>query len=353
MNTTANQLFKACAQDAALESIHGKASLKIKSISAFQDCKKGDLVFVPDVQILASVVEKGATAVVIPKSIFPNAESHQDKIAILVSKNLKLSHAIIKQTYGDHNYSKNGWEKIHPSAVIHESVKLPKDIIIGPNVVIEKGVKIGKGSQLMANVVVEHNASIGDNVRIHPAVTIGWECQIGNDCIIGSNTVIGGEGFGFAQDQSFNHHRIPQTGNVIIGNKVTIGANSTFDRGTYGPTTIGDGCIFDNLCHVAHNVTFGENCIAVSGFLCAGSSIIGNRVVCSGGTMIKDHVKICDDVYLMHRAGVVKNITEPGMYAGGPALPMKEYVKNNAIYSRLGELRQKVIELEKMLKEKS
>ncbi len=302
---------------------------------------------------MEKVIAKGATAIVISKSLFPLAENYKEKIAILISANLKLSHAIIKQAYGDHDYSKNGWQNIHSSAIIHESVKIPKDILIGPNVVIEKGVKIGKGCHLMANVIIEHNAVIGNNVRIHPASIIGWECEIGNDCIILSNTVIGGEGFGYAQDEQFNHHRIPQTGNVVIGNKVTIGANSTFDRGTYGPTTIGDGCIFDNLCHVAHNVTFGENCIAISGFLCAGSSVIGNRVVASGGTMIKDHVQICDDVYLMHRAGVVKNITEKGMYAGGPAVPMKEYVKNNAIYNRLGELRQQVLQLEKMMKEKS
>ena len=83
----------------------------------------------------------------------------------------------------------------------------------------------------MANVVIEHNAVIGNNVRIHPSTTIGWDCIIGNDCLILSNTVIGSKGFGYSQDQFFNHHRIPQTGNVVIGNKVTIGATNTVDRG--------------------------------------------------------------------------------------------------------------------------
>ncbi len=353
MNLTAKQLFKATGESMGLKSIQGKTSLKLKRIAAFQNCKKGDLVFVPDAIVLEQVVSQGASAIVIPQKLQPQAEKFNDQVAILTSTNLKLSHAKIKLKYADHDYNQNGWHNIHKSATIHDSVKLPKDVNIGPNVVIEKGVKLGNGCHLMANVVIEHNAVIGNNVRIHPASIIGWDCVIGNDCIIMSNTVIGGEGFGFAQDEQFNHHRIPQTGNVVIGNRVSIGANSTIDRGTYGTTSIGDGCIFDNLCHIAHNVTFGENCIAVSGFLCAGSSVIGNRVVASGGTMIKDHVEICDDVYLMHRAGVIKNITTPGMYAGGPALPMKEYTKNNAIYNRLGELRQQVIALEKLMKEKS
>ena len=353
MNLTANQLFKAIGESAGLESIQGKISLILKAIASFQNCKKGDLVFVPDAKMLKQVVEHGVSAIVIPKKLQQQAAAFNDQIAIIVSSNLKLSHAKIKLQYADHDYTQSGWDKIHSSASIHESVKIPKDITIGPNVVIEKGVKFGKGVHLMANVIIEHNATIGNNVRIHPSAVIGWNCQIGNDCIIMSNTVIGGEGFGFAQDEQFNHHRIPQTGNVILGDRVSVGANSTIDRGTYGATTIGNGCIFDNLCHIAHNVTFGENCIAVSGFLCAGSSVIGNRVVASGGTMIKDHMEICDDVYLMHRAGVVENITKPGMYAGGPALPMEEYTKNKAIYNRLSELRQQVKMLEKMMEEKS
>jgi len=160
-----------------------------------------------------------------------------------------------------------------------------------------------------------------------------------------SNSVIGGEGFGFSQDQYFNHHRIPQTGKVVLGKNVTIGAINTIDRGTYGATTIGDGTIIDNMCHIAHNVKIGNNCIILSGFLCAGSCTIGDRVVASGGTILKDHVNICSDVYLMHRAGVVKDIKKPGMYAGSPVLKMADYVKSNAIYAKLDEMRQKIREL--------
>jgi len=65
--------------------------------------------------------------------------------------------------------------------------------------------------------------------------------------------------------------------------------------------------------------------------------------------MIKDHVEICDNTYLVHRAGVIENITKPGMYAGSPVLPMQDYVKSNAIYRELGELRKMVLELTKKL----
>ncbi|MFK8104422.1 MAG: UDP-3-O-(3-hydroxymyristoyl)glucosamine N-acyltransferase, partial [Saprospiraceae bacterium] len=302
----------------------------------------GDLVFAPHKKALQQSIDNGASGIVFPANLAETATAAAATTALFASKNIGISHALMKQKYGDHDHRKAGWGRIHPSAIIHESVQIPEDTIIGPHVVIEQGATIGKRCILMANVVIEHDAVIGDRVKIHPGSIIGWECIIGENCMILSNAVIGGEGFGYAQDQYFNHHRIPQTGNVVIGKKVTIGANNTIDRGTYGPTTIGDGSIFDNMCHVAHNVSIGSNCIILSGFLCAGSSTLGNRVVASGGAMIKDHVNICDDVYLMHRAGVIKDITQPGMYAGSPVLPMKNYVMSNAIYGKLNELRESV-----------
>lgn len=352
MNVTAQDIFKECQESAALLAIMGNPSANISAISPFQQSKKGDLVVVPDRKSLQQVLTQGASVIVVPKNLAEEAAANGNGIGILVSANIGYSHAKLKQRYGDHDYSRAGWDAIHPSAIVHPSVELPAGTILGPNVVIEKGVKIGTDCHFMANVVIEHDAVIGNQVRIHPGTIIGWECVVGNNCLILSNTVIGGEGFGYAQDQYFNHHRIPQTGNVVIGDKVTIGANCTIDRGTYGPTTIGKGCIFDNVCHVAHNVTIGENCIGLSGFLCAGSVTIGNRVVASGGTMIKDHVSICDDTYLMHRAGVIKDIKQSGMYAGSPVLPMKEYVMSNAIYRKLGDLRQQVNKLGKLVTEK-
>jgi len=308
------------------------------------------MVFALNQKAFDQALGNGASLIIIPQKMpIPNFYQNKD-LAIISSANIGVSHARLKQKYSNHDYSQTGWEAVHPSAIIHESVQLPSTIRIGPNVVIEKGVRLGEDCVLMANVVIQYGAILGNNTIIHTGTVIGWNCEIGNDCIILSNTVIGGEGFGYAQDQHFNHHHIPHTGNVIIGNSVQVGCNCTFDRGTYLATTIGNGCIFDNQCHVAHNVQIGEHCILVAGFFCGGSSILGNRVVASGGTMIKDHVSICDGTYLVHRAGVIKDIKEPGVYAGAPVLPMKDYIKNNAIYRELGDLRKMVLDLKKELK---
>jgi len=342
MNKTSLQIFEECGDDYGLVEMVGNKELLIQSIASFEKGAPNMMVFAPNQKAFETALSNKASLIVVSNKTTIAEDVSLENIAIIKSVNIAVSHARIKQKYADLDFSQSGWSAIHPSAIIHESVALPKEIRIGPNVVIEQGVTLGEQCNILANAVIEHHATIGTGVTIHPGTIIGWECEIGDHSLILSNSVIGSEGFGYSQDQYFNHHRIPQTGNVIIGKKVTIGALTTIDRGTYGPTQIGDGCIFDNQCHVAHNVKIGKQCIILSGFLCAGSSTLGDRVVASGGTMIKDHITICSDVYLMHRAGIIKDISAPGMYAGSPVLPMSDYVKSNAIYADLGGLRKEI-----------
>jgi len=345
MEIQAKDVFKKYGESSYLLALNGNDAAIIKGMNSYDSGGVEDLVVIPNKKAFEKLNGKVFAAIVIPKDLVEHTSGIPESTAIFVSSAIDLSHALLKQKLGDHDYSAAGWERIHPSAIIHESVKIPTSTTIGPKVVIEKGVIIGEHCRIMTNVVIEHYAVIGNDVQIHPGTIIGWECEIGDHCMILSNSVIGGEGFGFSQDQYFNHHRIPQTVKVVLGKNVTIGAINTIDRGTYGATTIGDGTIIDNMCHIAHNVKIGNNCIILSGFLCAGSCTIGDRVVASGGTILKDHVNICSDVYLMHRAGVVKDIKKPGMYAGSPVLKMADYVKSNAIYAKLDEMRQKIREL--------
>jgi UDP-3-O-[3-hydroxymyristoyl] glucosamine N-acyltransferase len=222
--------------------------------------------------------------------------------------------------------------------------------MIGPNVVIGKDVQLGERSIIYANTVVETSSTIGEDCIIYSNVTIGYSTQIGNRVTIKSGSVIGGEGYGFAQDSNRKSHRIPQTGIVVIEDDVVIGANNCVDRATYFETRIGRGTKFDNLCHVAHNVKIGEDCLLTAGFIVAGSTTIGNRLIASGQTGILDHLTIVDDVVLVHKPGLSEDILEKGIYAGMPIQPLQSYLKNAAIVRKLTDLRSKVLELEKKLK---
>jgi UDP-3-O-[3-hydroxymyristoyl] glucosamine N-acyltransferase len=180
-------------------------------------------------------------------------------LAVLIAPNVRLAMAILKQTYADRDVRDTEWPRIHPSAVVHDSVTVPEDVLVGPGVVIGAGVTLGSRVVFMANVVVEKGAVIGAGTVLHPGCVVGYGCEIGADVILKAGCVIGSEGFGFAQDERRRNYRIPHTGNVVIEDRVVIGANTNIDRGTYGATIVRSGAVIDAMCHLGHNVEIGED----------------------------------------------------------------------------------------------
>ncbi|MFK7815914.1 MAG: UDP-3-O-(3-hydroxymyristoyl)glucosamine N-acyltransferase [Gammaproteobacteria bacterium] len=310
----------------------------ISGMPDINECGDGDLVFVESEDYVQDVLNKRPSAIITNEKLVDNFKGMPDS-SLLVSKNAKLAQALLRQAYVDRDLRANGWPKIHPSAVIHETVVLQDNVSIGPNAVISKNVNIGANSNVMANAVLEENVQIGSNTTIHANATIANECVVGDRCIIKSGAVIGMEGFGFAQDENQKSYRVPQLGNVVIGNDVVIGANATIDRATFKNTHIADGCKFDNQVHIAHNVQVGEDGLITAQCAVAGSTVIGKRIRCSGQTGILDHLNITDDVFLVQRAGVSQDVSESGMYAGQPAQPLRKWFKNVAVAKQLDEMK--------------
>ncbi len=322
----------------------------IRAIKPVEDCGEGDLVFVDNKKFIEKALSQNPSAIVThPKLVdaFPAREG----LGILATPMVSLAHALIKSEYADRDFLDEQWPTRPASAVIHDTATVAKSAVIGPNVVIGAYAKIGERTRLQAGVVVENDAVIGEDCVIHANAVIGYSCQLGNFVDIGPGTVIGSEGYGFGQDQKFQSYRIPQTGTVIIGDRVRLGANNCVDRASYGETRIGAGTKTDNLCHFAHGVQIGENCLLTAMFCIAGSSKVGNRVVASGQVGIIDHINIADDVWLLHRAGVVKDIEAAGKYCALPLQTLEEYKRNSAEAMNLGALGDQVRELQKRLEE--
>ena len=321
----------------------------INAMPDIKECGEGDLVFVESEDYVSYVQKNKPSAIVTNAKLAEQFESLTNA-SVLVSSNAKLVQALLRQTYSDRDFRNNGWPKIHDSAVVHDSAEIQDNVSIGPNAVISKDVKIGMNSTVMANAVIEEGAQLGSDCIIHPNVTIGYECKLGDRCIIQSGTVLGSEGFGFAQDQLQKSYRVPQTGNVVLGDDVVMGANCTIDRATFNSTHIKDGCKFDNQVHIAHNTTVGEDGLIAAQCGVAGSTTIGKRIRCSGQTGIIDHLEISDDCVFVQRAAALSDIKEPGVYAGNPLLPLRQWFKNAAIIKQLEELKKTVSRLDKLAK---
>ena len=321
----------------------------ITGINSVEDCGPGDLVFVEDKKLLEFIVAGQPSGVVLPESLLPLIGT-SESTGILISDNVRLAHALIKQRYADREWLDDESERVHPSAVIHPSARIAESSFVGANAVVGQGVVIGERCRLLAGVVIEHGAILGDDCLIHATALIGYECRLGDQVEIGPGSVIGSDGYGFAQDKAGKSHRIPQTGKVVIDDRVRIGAHNCIDRAAYGVTRIGAGTKTDNLCHIAHGVDVGEDCLLTAMLCVAGSTKIGNRVMTSGQTGILGHLTICDDVGLVHRAAVTRDIEKPGVYAGLPLQPLSQHMKSTAQLKKLGDLASKVRDLEGELK---
>ena len=227
-----------------------------------------------------------------------------------------------------------GRATVAPSAMIGPHVTIDADALIGADVRIGGGVAIGAG------VVV------GAGTRIHPGVTIYAGCRIGERCIVHAGAVIGADGFGFARDGAA-WVKIPQTGAVVIGDDVEIGANTTIDRGALDDTRIGNGVKLDNQIQIAHNVEIGDHTIMAAFVGIAGSAVIGKRCMIGGAARIMGHVTIVDDTVISTQTFVSRSITKAAQYTG--YYPMAEHAafeKSAAVLRRLDGLRDRVRRLE-------
>jgi UDP-3-O-[3-hydroxymyristoyl] glucosamine N-acyltransferase len=320
----------------------------IRRIMSVENCQEGDLIFVESKKFVEMALAKKPSAIVTHPKL-AEAFALREGLGVLVTPMVSLAHALIKSEFGDRDYKSEQWPQRPPSAVIHASAQVADTAVIGPHVVIGAGAKVGERSRLQAGVIVENDAVIGADTIVHSNAVIGYNCEIGNHVDIGPGTVIGSEGYGFGQNQKFQSFRIPQTGRVIIEDRVRLGANNCVDRASYGETRIGAGTKTDNLCHFAHGVQIGENCLLTAMFCIAGSSVVGNRVVASGQVGVIDHMKIADDVWLLHRAGVVKDIETPGKYCALPLQTLDAYKANMEEAVKLSELAGQVRQLQEKI----
>jgi UDP-3-O-[3-hydroxymyristoyl] glucosamine N-acyltransferase len=153
--------------------------------------------------------------------------------------------------------------------------------------------------------------------------------------------VLGADGFGYVRDPDTGaYEQFPQIGTLEIGDDVEIGANSTIDRGALGATSIGRGTKIDNLVHIAHNVSVGENVVIAAQAGISGSCVIASNVVIAGQVGIADHVTIEEGAILGAQCGVPTGKVIRGkdvLFWGTPARPIKAYLKELATLSRLAK----------------
>jgi len=219
-------------------------------------------------------------------------------------------------------------EEIHPTAVIHKTVIIGKGSKVGAHCYIGKNVVLGENVNVFPNVSIFDNSTLGSGCVIWSGTVIRERSKIGNDCVFHNNVSIGADGFGFRpSDDGRGLVKIPQIGNVVIGNAVEIGANSCVDRGKFSSTIIGDGCKIDNQVQIAHNCVMGKGCIMAGHSGLAGSVTLGDGVLIGGSASIKDHLTIHSGAVVGAGSGVMKDVAARKSVLGYPACDYRDMLK--------------------------
>lgn len=324
--------------DTDLKHIHGGITDPIHSVSTPEKIKKSSLVFVSTKEQWVAAVAGAASAIIALEKILPT--ELPKNISIFSTKNIKLTMTQVLPLFdkGAKKFPKG----IHQTAVVSQQATIGKNVNIGAHVFIGKNVKIGDGTSIGPNSVIEDDVIIGEGTILHAHVYVGHNCIIGNRCDIHAHTTIGSDGFGFYTDNQYRHYKVPQIGNVVIGDQVEMGASCCIDRATIDSTIIGSGSKLDNLCHIAHNCTVGENSLIAAGFFVAGSTHLGKRFTTGGNSVVSTQLHVADGVTLAGRSTVTNDINEGGQYGGYPLQPLKDALRTLSTLGNIVDIRKKL-----------
>lgn len=236
---------------------------------------------------------------------------------------------------------------IHQKSHIGNNTSYGSGFFLGAFASVGNNVTIGNNVRIYSNVTIGDNSKIGDNSIIYANATIYHNCVVGNNCIVHSGAVIGSDGFGFAPQEDGSYKKIPQTGNVVVGNDVEIGANTCIDRAVIGSTKIGNGVKLDNLIQVAHNVELGDNTVIAAQAGVSGSTRFGKNVMIGGQAGVTGHLNIGDGVKIQAQAAVIHDIESNKGVSGVPAIDAREHYRQLAAIKQLPALIKLVRQIEK------
>ena len=332
-------------------SLVGEASSEFAGLAPLERAQKNQISFLSNPLYRQQASDSGAGALIVSKAdldfLQANPGTNSAQRVYFVSKNPYATFARMAQHFAK-NSSPAYAPGVHASAAIDPTAHIPSSCHVGPFVQVEAGVKLGERVAILGNTTIARNSVIGSDTLIYPSVSIYFGTQMGERCIIHSGAVIGADGFGFAPQADNQYAKVPQIGNVVIEDRVEIGANTSVDRATLGSTFIRKGVKLDNLIQIGHNVEIGENTVIAAQTGVAGSTKIGANCMIGGQVGIAGHITIANGCKIAAQSGISASMLKEGtVVQGSPALEIMNFKKAYIAYRRLPEWTARIEALEK------
>lgn len=322
--------------------VEGDSQVEVFKLCKIEEGSKGALTFLSNPKYNNYIYTTEASIVIVNQNF---QLEHHVPCALIRVEDAYNAFSKLLEYYNQVKLMKSGIEDF---TSISKTAQYGENLYLGSFCYLGENVKIGNNVKIYPNTFIGDNVEIGDDTVVFSGVRVYSESIIGKNCTIHSNAIIGSDGFGFAPNSNGVFTKIPQIGNVIIGDYVDIGACTTIDRATLGSTIIKNGVKLDNQIQIAHNVEIGENTVIAAQSGVAGSTKIGKNCLIGGQVGISGHITIGNGVKIQAQSGVGRNIKDGEVLQGSPTLGYADYNKSYVHFKNLPKL---VTELEALKKE--
>jgi UDP-3-O-[3-hydroxymyristoyl] glucosamine N-acyltransferase len=312
------------------------AGVAIAGAATLETAGAADVTLIDSADKLHLLAKSRAAAVIVPAGSGP-----LDRPSIEVADVHAAFAAVITRLRPPRVTARVG---VSPLAVVDATARIAADVDIHPLASVGADVEIGAGATIHSGARLMAGCRIGAGTVVFPNAVLYDNTIIGARCVIHANAVLGAHGFGY-KVVGGAYCISAQLGWVELGDDVEIGAGTTIDRGTYGPTAIGAGTKLDNLVMIAHNCRLGRNNMICSQVGVAGSTTTGDWVVMAGQVGVRDHVHIGDKAVLGARSGVSNDVAPGITVLGEPAIELRDRKLQLATISKLPEMRKDVKQL--------
>jgi UDP-3-O-[3-hydroxymyristoyl] glucosamine N-acyltransferase len=317
--------------------VNGNGATLISNFDKIEEGKSGSISFLSNPKYESFLYQTDASAVIVSKDL---TLKKPVKTALIRVSDPYLAFTILLQKYQE--FIQKRETGIQVPSFIADNAQISENVFVGRFTQVDTGSQIGKNSQIYDRVSIGKNVTIGCDCTIYPGVVIYKDCIIGNNVVIHANSVIGSDGFGHAPQGDGTFKSIPQLGNVVIEDDVSIGSNTTIDRATMGSTIIRKGVKIDNLVQIAHNVEIGSNTAIAAQTGISGSTKVGENCLIAGQVGVAGHITIAPKTIVTGQSGVTKSVKIPGQTLGGtPASNNVDFLKRNALIRQLPEFFEK------------
>ena len=313
--------------------IDGDENAKATKFAKIEHGKPGALSFYANPKYEPYVYSSKASILIVDKSFEPKAPVTPTMIRVenaysAIAELLKYA-ASKKKTARSFRHILSWWFPF--------STKFGKKVWLGAFTYVGRRTRIGDNTVIHGHTRIGDDVTIGKNCIIYPGVMIYPGTVIGNNVILHAGCIIGSDGFGNAPRPDGSWEKIEHMGNVVIGDDVEIGSNTTVDRAQMESTIIGNGVRIDNLCQIAHNVVIGDHTVMAALTGVAGSTQIGKYCIIAGQVGFAGHIKIADHTTFAAQAGVLGSVRKEGeVLAGTPTIPLKQYLRAYAKFKQSG-----------------